>query len=176
MVGIPSPSAHYMLLGALSSLVMQLYGPRFMSQLWADPESGHWQGKQLGEPSLNLAIRGRAGAGIGQQCPHGSPPPLPELQQSGFPEYPSLGIRLHSSDPIQGRSPCFPVSHHVLPSMGCLTICRVSTASFCPYDIPGKQTIIPPISWVRTLRSQAATRAHSSLVSLREGVRSSEWA
>lgn len=122
----------------------------------ADPEGNHWQGKQLGKPSLNLAIRGRAGPGIGQQYPHGSPPPLPELQQSIFPQYPSPGIRLHSSDPAQGSNPCRPVSHHVVPSMGCHTICRVSTAPFCPYNIPGRQTIILPISQVRTLRSQAA--------------------
>lgn len=130
---------------------MQLYGPRFMSQLWADPEGNHWQGKQLGKPSLNLAIRGRAGPGIGQQYPHGSPPPLPELQQSIFPQYPSPGIRLHSSDPAQGSNPVSQSRSalHGLPHYlqglysSILSLQHPREADYYPANFTGEDTEVP---------------------------------
>ena len=129
---------------------MQLHGLKVMSQHCADHEGSDPQGKQLGEPGPDLVVRGRAGPGMSQQCPHASSPPVSGRQQGSFPEYPVRGIPLLSSRPVGGAKPVFLVqsdttSAHQGPP-GHLQ------GLYCPAP---RQTISRAISPARTLRLSA---------------------
>lgn len=79
------------------------------------PQGRSLAGETAGEPGLSPAIRGKAGPGMGRQRPHASPPLISRTPTEQFPEYPGLGTRLLSSNPVGGERPFCPIGHHIVP-------------------------------------------------------------
>lgn len=122
---------------------MQLFGLRSRHSTGQTTGAVVSRGNSWG-PSLKLAVTGRSGPAVGQQCPHASPNPLSPEQ---FSRTCRPGPPFTRSGPVGGERP-FPSRwvFHAAPSVGCRT-------TFTSFQHPREaDCVILSISQVRTLR------------------------